>query len=68
MEYHPHVLRVFPVVASDGRKFLDVVTDLPQEPCAPDPTLVSEIRRWATSYRDRYYPGRDIRYNWEANA
>jgi hypothetical protein len=66
MEYHPCVLMVIPVVASDGWRYLDVVTDLMQEPRAPDPTLVSEIKHWAASYRDERYPGHENRYDWEA--
>ena len=57
-----------PVVTSDGRRYLDVVTDLMQEPRSPDPTLVSEIKRWAANYRDKRYPGHEIRYDWEAKG
>jgi hypothetical protein len=29
---------------------------------------VSEIKSWAASYRDSRFPGREIRYDWEANV
>ena len=66
--YHPRVLRIFPVTASDGRKYLDVVTDLMREPPGPEPRVLSEIKSWAAGYRDSHYPGRAIRYDWEANV
>jgi hypothetical protein len=68
MAYHYRVLRVLPVVALDGRRCLDVVTDQRQGPLGPDPVLVSEIKRWAASYRDERYPGHEIRYDWETKA
>ena len=68
MKHHARVLRVFPVVESDGRRYLDVVTDLVQEPPSPNSALVAEIKQWATSFRDQRYPGHEIRYDWETNA
>jgi hypothetical protein len=68
MGYACRRMRVFPVIAPDGRTYLDVVTDLMQGPLSPETALVSEIKRWATSYRDERCPGHEIRYDWENNA
>jgi hypothetical protein len=64
MQSHPRVRMVIPMGGADGRKYLDVITDLN----VPDPTLVSEIKLWAVSYRDKRYPDREIRYDWEATS
>jgi hypothetical protein len=64
MELYPRVKLALPVTASNGREYLDVVTGLTPGQ-GPDPALVSEITRWATSYRDKHYPGRELRFDWE---